>query len=173
MEQGAPLHTSAPLYTPPAPPPARDVRLFGRAVPRAAGLERVAWAVVAAGALVVLFLAMRLAPDPRGVGTHEQLGLPPCGLVATFGVPCPSCGFTTTFTLAAHGRLLRAFINQPFGLLLFVGTVLAVPIGVVGATKGVSWLLLMDRLPLGRIVLVTFLLWGAAWGYKCWIVAHH
>lgn len=159
------------LVPPPvALPLPREVRLFGRPVPRAAAAERIAWAVVSAGALLVLFLALRLAPDPRGVGTHEQLGLPACGLVASFGYPCPSCGFTTTFALAAHGRPLDALANQPFGLLLFVATVLVVPVGIVGVFKGVSWLLLMDRLPLGRIVAVTFVLWALSWGYKCWIV---
>lgn len=158
---------------PPAVAPERDpreVHLLGRTVPRASRAERVAALIVAAGALLVLAIALRLDPDPRGVGTHEQLGLPPCGLVAQWGIPCPSCGFTTTFCLAAHGRVLAAARNQPFGLLLFGLTIAAVPLGLLGAFRGVSWLLLMDRLRLGRIALIALGLWLASWLYKWWMV---
>ena len=157
--------------TPPAIEPAlapREPVLFGRPVPRATWIERVTCLVGVLAAGVVLFLAARLSPDPRGVGTHEQLGLPACGLVAAWGVPCPSGGFTTTFTLAAHGRPLQAFLNQPFGLLLFCATVLAVPLGLLCLLRGASWVWLLDRLPLGRIAAVGFGLWVLSWAYKWW-----
>ncbi|NBO19844.1 MAG: DUF2752 domain-containing protein, partial [Proteobacteria bacterium] len=38
-----------------------------------------------------------LTPDARGLGTHEQLGLPPCGFYLWYGLPCPSCGMTTSW----------------------------------------------------------------------------
>src|SRR3954447_16098360 len=46
----------------------------------------------------VLGVACWLRPDPRGMGTHQQLGLPPCTFYLYTDVPCPSCGMTTSFT---------------------------------------------------------------------------
>ena len=33
------------------------------------------------------------------MGTHQQLGLPPCNFVTLTGYPCPACGMTTSFAL--------------------------------------------------------------------------
>lgn len=70
----------------------------------------------------VLGLAAHLPPDPSGFGTHRALGLGPCTLLAITGWPCPTCGMTTTFSLAMHGHPILAFLNQPFGFLLFTVT---------------------------------------------------
>jgi hypothetical protein len=79
--------------------------------------------LVASTAVVVL--AFVLEPDPRGLGTHEQLGLPPCGFLRDHGVPCISCGMTTAFVAMAHGQPLFALRANPFGTLLFLLAVLA------------------------------------------------
>ena len=54
------------------------------------------------------FVAYRLEPDPRGFGTHQRLGLPPCTIRTVFGVPCPSCGMTTSFANLAKGHFVHA-----------------------------------------------------------------
>jgi len=54
----------------------------------------------------LLAVAGMLKPDSRGLGTHEQLGLPPCAIQALFQIPCPSCGMTTSWA-----RLMRADIT--------------------------------------------------------------
>jgi hypothetical protein len=77
-----------------------------------------------ASTTVVVF-AFRLDPDPRGYGTHEQLGLPPCGFLRDHGVPCISCGMTTAFAAMAHGQPLLALRSNPFGVLLFLAMLLA------------------------------------------------
>src|SRR5689334_8979719 len=65
----------------------------------------------AAGVLLatsaILITAARLHPDAHQYGTHEQLGLPPCGFLVMTGLPCPTCGMTTAFAYATHGRLLQ------------------------------------------------------------------
>jgi len=67
-----------------------------------------------------LVIAQWLHPDPRGYGTHEQLGLPPCGFKLVTGLNCPGCGGTTAFVLAAHGHVWKALRCH------IVGTTLAV-----------------------------------------------
>jgi len=41
--------------------------------------------------------------EPLRLGTHQQLGLPECNFKQLAGVPCPSCGMTTSFSLLLHG----------------------------------------------------------------------
>lgn len=74
--------------------------------------------------LTPLLVASRLSPDPRGIGTHEQLellGLSRCPFLASTGHPCATCGMTTSFSHAAHGNLLASFVAQPFAMLLVLG----------------------------------------------------
>jgi hypothetical protein len=81
-------------------------------------------AVAALGLVALAALRWLATPDPRGYGTHEQLGLPPCMLIEVTRFPCPGCGVTTSVSLAAHGRFTEAFLNQPFGL----AVALAIPL---------------------------------------------
>jgi hypothetical protein len=98
-----------------------------RALPRPASVkvpagERVAAAVIASGLLAVLIIAARLEPDPSGSGTHAQLGLPACGWAMSLNQPCPTCGMTTAFALAADARPWDSFKAQPMGFALAVGS---------------------------------------------------
>lgn len=135
---------------------------------RASRIEQIFWGIILCGCLVVLALAgFKLSPDPTGVGTHQQLGLPPCGFIAmSGGYPCPSCGYTTTFTLAAHGRPLDAIANQPFGFVVFCLAVLAVPCGALAFFKRVSLFGATERWPWVRIFAGLLLGWLGAWLYK-------
>jgi Protein of unknown function (DUF2752) len=74
--------------------------------------------------LLLVAFALWVEPDPRGFGTHEKLGMPPCAAMQLWGVPCPGCGVTTSFALAAHGHLVASFVNQPLGCAI----ALAVPL---------------------------------------------
>ncbi len=86
------------------------------------GPARAAWILLGACAWTVLFLAAWLRPDPRGFGTHQQLGLPPCGFQRMTHVPCPGCGLTTSFAHMAHGQVLQALGSHLMGPVLFVIT---------------------------------------------------
>lgn len=68
----------------------------------------------------ILALARYLSPDPNGLGTHQQLGLPKCLFYAITHIPCPSCGLTTSFSHIMHGNFLDAFMVHPLGPLLFL-----------------------------------------------------
>ena len=76
--------------------------------------KRLVAAGLAVATGVVLAIAAVLTPDASGAGTHKQLGLPACSWISTVGMPCPTCGYTTSFTHAAHGDLGGAFVTQPF-----------------------------------------------------------
>lgn len=82
--------------------------------------ERQSAGFAALGLLGIFAVAAILTPDTRGIGTHQQLGLPPCMTESILGVPCPFCGMTTSFTHMAHGQVLDAVIVQPAGALGFV-----------------------------------------------------
>ena len=80
--------------------------------------QNLGWGLLAAAPL--LAAAIVLTPSKEGMGTHQQLGLPPCTFLYVTGIPCPFCGMTTSWTHAAHGDLLASFVTQPMGLVLFL-----------------------------------------------------
>ena len=128
--------------------------------------SRAAAAVVLAISAGVLALALWLDPSAEGVGTHTQLGLPPCGFHASTGLPCASCGMTTAFSYAAHGRLLLSFLTQPAGAFLAVLTAAAAVVSAYALTTGmrlgpmVGWIASPVTVVAGAGIVV------AAWGYK-------
>ncbi len=93
--------------------------------------------LAASSAAVVI--ARWLHPSASGVGTHLQLGLPPCRFLAVTGIPCPSCGFTTSFAFAAHLEFKQALIASPFGLLLFFVVVLIIPAMCLQLWRRIAW----------------------------------
>jgi hypothetical protein len=81
-------------------------------------LERLLALAIALGCLAVLITALVLDPSPSGVGTHRRLGLDACSLLVRTGVPCPTCGMTTSFSYFVRGRLGASFYTQPMGTCL-------------------------------------------------------
>jgi hypothetical protein len=73
--------------------------------------------VAAAGLAGLLGLAWTLVPDPRGFGTHLQLGLRPCAFASATGQLCPTCGMTTAFAWFTRGRVDRSWRANPAGCL--------------------------------------------------------
>lgn len=127
-------------------------------------------AMVAAGCVGVLWVAATISPDARGLGTHEQLGMAPCGFVQIFGLPCPSCGFTTSFALFVRLRWLASAWNQPMGFLLALACTVSAWGGLYAAATGVAiHRLAMVALTPRRVVWAVglFLL---AWAWKITLV---
>ena len=81
-------------------------------------------------------LAFSLTPDPKGWGTHQRLGLPPCSFRAMLGIPCPACGMTTSFSYLAHGNPAAALRANPGGVLLALICAVQVPWCWLSAIKG-------------------------------------
>jgi hypothetical protein len=115
----------------------------------------------------VLGVAAWLTPDSSGVGTHEQLHMAPCLMYQVSHVPCPTCGFTTSFALAAHGRLWAAIVNQPAGGLLALATAMAAVISAYAMVSGMSLAPLARRFAGFRWGVGFGLVLLAGWGYKC------
>ncbi|HLN31465.1 MAG TPA: DUF2752 domain-containing protein [Gemmataceae bacterium] len=64
---------------------------------------------------------------PRRMETHLQLGLPPCTFRLMTGVPCPSCGMTTSFALLLHGDIANSLRANAVGTLLAVFCLALIP----------------------------------------------
>jgi hypothetical protein len=137
---------------------------------RATRADRVLAAFIAAGILAVLTLAAGLRPDPSGMGTHQQLGLPPCGWIASMGMPCPTCGMTTAFADAATARPLASLAAQPMGTALAVGGAAAfwasLHVLIFGSRLGS----VVVRGLRPRLLWVVAAIWAASWVYKILVV---
>lgn len=123
----------------------------------------------AALGLLALF-ALFVKPDPRGFGTHEALGLPPCLPIELWNVPCPGCGVTTSVALAAHGNVGQSFANQPFGALLALSVPFAFAWAWVLHLRGRDLRVELGRLPAGRVAIGIVVVASVAWLYKLALV---
>jgi hypothetical protein len=97
--------------------------------PRALGDRLIGLALLLPSA-TMLTIAAFLPPNPSGLGTHRAMGLGSCTFLSLTGWPCPTCGMTTTFALAMHGHVGQALLNQPFGFVLWLCTVLGAAAGL-------------------------------------------
>jgi hypothetical protein len=119
---------------------------------------------IAAACLAVLAVGASLHPAASGMGTAQQLGLPPCSIPIETGWPCPTCGMTTAVADVLHGRLGAAMLAQPAGVVLTCVLVLFAGLGIAELAVGRS---MFRRLHLGRwwlAVGLAVLLLG--WGVK-------
>lgn len=128
--------------------------------------ERLPWLITLGGAIAVLVVARSVEPSATGIGTHEQLGLPPCLFFKLTGLPCPSCGLTTSFAHAARLQFYDALVTQPFGLGVFFLTVLFIPLSCYLIYRRVP----AERLLYGRwsnpVLYTLVVLYSLGWIYK-------
>lgn len=95
--------------------------------------------LVAAALAFPLGVACWLVPDPRGEGTHEQLGLPGCGFRTQFGVRCPTCGMTTAWAFMVRLEIGSAVRANVAGALLAMLDAASVAWLVVCGARGRWW----------------------------------
>jgi len=117
-----------------------------------------------------MLLAAWLSPDPSGMGTHQQLGFPPCGLVIASGIPCPTCGMTTAFAWVARGHIGAAFAAQPFGAMLALATALTAGLALAALVTGRAWRVNWYRVSPGWVAATVAVSFAAAWLYKVVVV---
>ncbi len=118
----------------------------------------------------VVLVGLSLTPSSCGIGTHEELGLPPCGFLIITGYPCPSCGLTTAFTLILHGRVTDAFLVQPFGVMLFLVFFIAAGLSVAALLLRLPFSAVLDSRHLDRIQMILLVSMILAWIYKIYIM---
>lgn len=114
-------------------------------------------------------LAASLEPDPRGYGTHERFGLPPCSVRLWWGLPCPSCGSTTSFAHFVRGDWRRAIESNAGAFGLAVTALLAIPWSLTSACRGRLWLVRHSE-QLALILVALFC--GVSlvdWAIKVWL----
>lgn len=139
---------------------------------RASRTERIVQAVVAAALAGALAVGWLLVPSPTGTDTHTQLGLPPCSMLQATGRPCPTCGATTAFVLAAHGHPVRALLTQPFGFVCFLATVGSLALVAGALVSGRSLVPFLWRLRPGLLVIILLVILLLSWAYKWWAVSN-
>jgi len=128
-----------------------------------AGAVRLRGCLVAAGCWGALALVAMLQPNASGLGTHQELGMPECAFLARTGLPCPTCGLTTSLAALAHGRFALAWEAHPFGAVLFA----LLGVLAVGATaEAVSGRDVLSRLHPGRLAWAVLLGIPAGWAVK-------
>lgn len=133
--------------------------------PGLATQDRVFSLLLAVGCLALIVVAAWLRPAECGFGTHQQLGLEPCGVLVATGRPCPTCGMTTAVSLAAHGQFIASARAQPMGLVLaLLAAVLFWPAAHSAATGSRAIALVGRVLARPRVVLLLAAMWAGSWG---------
>ena len=87
---------------------------------------------IALGLTALFVVAACLNPyqedgSARRMETHRQLGLPECTFKRITGLPCPSCGMTTSFALTIRGDLVNGVQANSVGVLLALFLLVAIP----------------------------------------------
>ena len=146
-----------------------------RGTSRADLMQRIGAAAGLAGIIGAFALALSLQPDPQGMGTHQQLGMPPCTMYMLIGLPCPTCGMTTAFAHMVRLQVFDAFRSQPFGVLVFLSALLSAGWCMATILRGrgpTDWLR-RRRINVRYCVLVGIGLGLAAWAWKIAVVLMH
>jgi hypothetical protein len=100
---------------------------------------RLTLALLGIGLLALLATAARLEPAASGMGTHQQLGLPPCTFYTWYRWRCPSCGMTTAWAHTVRGRIPSALRANVGGTLLAL-VAMVVAGWSLGSAAGGRWL---------------------------------
>ncbi len=132
--------------------------------------DRLIAVLVVGLAVTLVWLLVQVDPDPRGHGTHERLGMPPCSWPIVYGKPCPTCGVTTAATWLVHLHPLRALATQPFGALLAAAGLYVAVVALLSLCRRESMVARIALWPVGTITIVTIasFLCGWAWTWLTW-----
>lgn len=128
-------------------------------------LNRCLAALIGLVLLSLLGAAAWLEPNPEGLGTHQQLGLPPCSMILLLGIRCPSCGMTTSWAHFMNGAWWSSLQANLAGFLLA-----AVALACCGWS---GWTAVTGRVPARRwqwrlcLALIAALVIAIAqWGFR-------
>ena len=120
--------------------------------------------LVALGLITVFVIAVWLNPydqdgRPLQMETHLQLGLPPCTFRLITGLPCPSCGMTTSFALLMRGNVDDSLRANAVGTLLALFGLVLIPWSLACALAGRYFFIRSpERALLGAVIVFVVLL---------------
>jgi Protein of unknown function (DUF2752) len=119
--------------------------------------------------LFVFFVAIFLLNpyengEPLRLGTHQQLGLPECNFKSLAGVPCPSCGMTTSFTLLVRADIWHSMQANFAGTLLATFGLLFIPWAFASAFFGRFVFIRRMEIVVFRLALVFLVILFGRWG---------
>jgi hypothetical protein len=138
------------------------------AIPVLHGWVRGALVGVALGLAAVFAVAIWLSPynedgSALTMATHQKLGLPPCTFFRTTGLPCPSCGMTTSFALLVRGDVMNSLRANAVGTLLAVFCLLLIPWCLVSVVRKRTLFVYSMERALTLVVLVFLSLMMLRW----------
>jgi hypothetical protein len=138
---------------------------------RVGRLDRFLALALAIGCIAILCVAAYLPPSPTGTGTHAQLrGLQTCQFLQRTGLPCPSCGMTTSFSWFVRGNWLASLYIQPMAWALAVLTTVAAWTSLYVATTAKPAHRLLRLVPTRYYLIPLLSLAVAAWGWKMFLI---
>jgi hypothetical protein len=114
-----------------------------------------------AGLAIIIFLTLA----GNGVVDISKY-MYPCGMKVRYGLPCPTCGFTTSALAFFSGDVLGAFYIQPAGALLCLALVITVFLAFITAVFGVYFPFLKTlagRVKPWQIIVAVVVILLAAW----------
>ena len=125
--------------------------------------ERTGFILLGVVLAMLLAIAAWLNPDPSGLGTHRQLGLPGCNMVTFFGIRCPGCGMTTSWAHTLNGDIQSGLRCSTSGVLFCVFTAAIVPcllvLAIRGKTSNRNWFSRVSVPVLIAIMLISIAEW--------------
>jgi hypothetical protein len=165
------------------PPPKKyptmnaDVELVADAPARLVLSVRIVLLCFALVFAVVLGIAVKLNPYRDGTtwtqATHTQLGLPPCQFFIVTGIPCPSCGMTTSFSLLMHGDLVNSLRANWVGTALATFCALFIPWSVLSVFRKQALLVQSLEVTLTRLVAAFLWLLIVRWAVVMLLMWHN
>jgi hypothetical protein len=131
----------------------------------------------ALGWIAVFCVAAWLRPytpdgQPLRMESHRQLGLPECTFKKVTGLPCPSCGMTTSFSLLIHGDLINSVKANAVGTLLALFGLVFIPWSLASVVCRRTLFITSMELALikliGTFVILMILRWGIVLALAWW-----
>ena len=138
------------------------------AEPALSGYVRGCLLGTALGLMVIFGIAWYLKPyDPMGqpysMATHQQLGLPECTFKRFTGMPCPSCGMSTSFAFLVRGDVMNSLRANAVGTMLAALCMLILPWSLACAIRNRPILVHSMEKALMRIVVAFLVLMLIRW----------
>ncbi len=128
--------------------------------------DKVLYFATSSAASLLLLVGRLLHPSPGRVGTHEQLGLPPCTFLHLTGIPCPGCGLTTSVAYAAHLHFFESIATQPFGFVVFLLAALSIPLSIYLSYRRIPYSKLQQFRGKNLVIYLLISLFLFSWLYK-------